>query len=141
MRDGAMALPYRVEWPLRVSQEFGGAAEISASAVRESRSTAADVDAKPGVTAAQRKLLESRYDLQPKLDPSAKMSRGKPLAVGPTARLADGLSWDRLAAMSPDDGRAKKAFPRPCRIPSMRRAAWSSPRSRSRCSRACSAST
>lgn len=29
-----MALPYRVEWPLRVSQEFGGAPEISASAVR-----------------------------------------------------------------------------------------------------------
>ena len=73
----------------------------------------ADVDAKPGVIAAQRKLLESRYDLQPKLDPSAKMPRGKPLAVGPTARLADGLSWDRLAAMSPDDVRARKAFPYP----------------------------
>lgn len=73
----------------------------------------ADVDARPGVTAAQRKRLESRYDLQPKLDPSAKMSRGKPLAVGPTARLADGLSWDRLAAMSPDDVRGKKAFPYP----------------------------
>lgn len=73
----------------------------------------ADVDAKPGVTAAQRQLLESHYDLQPKLDPSAKMSRGKPLAVGPTARLAGGMSWDRLATMSPDDIRAKKAFPYP----------------------------
>src|SRR4029450_10110354 len=45
----------------------------------------ADVDARPGVGAAQRKLLEGRYDLQPRLDPAARMSRGKPLVVGPTA--------------------------------------------------------
>ena len=45
---------------------------------------------RPAVMAAQRKLLESRYDLTPKLDPAAKMSRGKPLCVGPTARLARG---------------------------------------------------
>src|SRR5690348_1140019 len=44
--------------------------------------------AKAGVMDAQRRLLESRYILQPQMDPSAKMSRGKPLAVGPVARLA-----------------------------------------------------
>ena len=44
----------------------------------------ADVAAKPAVTAAQRRLLESRYDLTPRLDPQETMSRGKPLAVGPT---------------------------------------------------------
>src|SRR4030095_2918430 len=60
----------------------------------------ADVDARPGVGAAQRKLLEGRYDLQPRLDPAARMSRGKPLVVGPTARLAGGLTWERLAAMN-----------------------------------------
>lgn len=42
---------------------------------------------KPKVMEAQRKLLESRYNLQANLDPQAKMSRGKPLPVGPTARL------------------------------------------------------
>ena len=31
------------------------------------------------------------------------MSRGKPLAVGPTARLAKGMSWEKLAAMSAED--------------------------------------
>jgi cytochrome c peroxidase len=72
-----------------------------------------EVDAKPGVEAAQRKLLESRYNLQPRLDSAARMSRGKPLVVGPTARLANGLTWDRLAAMTPDDIRARKAFPYP----------------------------
>jgi cytochrome c peroxidase len=73
----------------------------------------ADVDAKPGVMAAQRKLLEGRYELQPKLDPSAKMSRGKPLPVGPTARLGNGMTWDRLAAMGPEEIRGKKLFPYP----------------------------
>ncbi len=68
----------------------------------------ADVAEKPAVTAAQRRLLESRYDLTPRLDPAATMSRGKPLAVGPTARLASGISWDRLAGLSPEkSGRAR----------------------------------
>ena len=62
-----------------------------------------DVAAKPGVMAAQRRLLESRYELRPRLDPTAKMSRGKPLPVGPTARLGGGVSWEQLATMSPDD--------------------------------------
>jgi cytochrome c peroxidase len=68
-------------------------------------------DAKPKVNATQRKLLEARYNLEPKLDPEAKMSRGKPLAVGPTARLPEGMAWEALAAMSPDEVRRKDAFP------------------------------
>jgi len=47
----------------------------------------AEAAEKANVTQAQRRLLETRYNLMPKLDPSARMSRGKPLAVGPTARL------------------------------------------------------
>jgi len=74
---------------------------------------AQDVADKPKVMDAQRKLLESRYNLTPKLDPEAKMSRGKPLAVGPTARLADGLSWERLAEMSPDEIKQAGNFPYP----------------------------
>lgn len=66
---------------------------------------------KGNVTARQRKLLESRYLLEPRLDASATMSRGKPLVVGPTARLPAGLDWDKLAAMSPAEIRAKDAFP------------------------------
>src|SRR2546430_10263656 len=48
----------------------------------------ADAQAKPQVMAAQRQLLESRYDLTPRPDPEAPMARGKPIPVGPTARLA-----------------------------------------------------
>src|SRR5271165_4495925 len=66
---------------------------------------------KPNVSARQRKLLESRYNLEPRLDPTATMSRSKPLVVGPTARLPQGMDWDRLAAMSPAEIRRRDTFP------------------------------
>jgi cytochrome c peroxidase len=68
---------------------------------------------KPMVMKAQRKLLEGRYHLKPKLDPEAKMSRGKPLAVGPTARLPEGMTWDRLTEISPDVMKQQGLFPYP----------------------------
>jgi cytochrome c peroxidase len=71
----------------------------------------AGVAGKPKVMATQRKLLESRYRLETKLDPVAKMSRGKPLPVGPTARLPQGMDWATLAAMTPDEMRQKDLFP------------------------------
>ncbi|MCC6589712.1 MAG: cytochrome B6 [Bryobacterales bacterium] len=66
---------------------------------------------KPKVMDAQRALLNRRYNLQPKLDPQAKMSRGKPLPVGPTARLASGMTWDRLGTMAPEEIRRADSFP------------------------------
>jgi cytochrome c peroxidase len=69
--------------------------------------------AKADVMAAQRDLLSARYVLEPVLDPTAKMSRGKPLAVGPTARLARGLTWDAFAKLTPEQIQADNAFPYP----------------------------
>ena len=66
---------------------------------------------KPTVLARQRKLLEYRYNLEPRLDPAATMSRGKPLVVGPTARLPQGMSWETLAAMTPAEIRRQDTFP------------------------------
>jgi cytochrome c peroxidase len=71
----------------------------------------AGVAGKPKVMATQQKLLESRYHLEPKLDPVAKMSRGKPLPVGPTAKLPEGMDWATLGAMSPEEIRSKDVFP------------------------------
>jgi cytochrome c peroxidase len=72
-----------------------------------------DIADKPKVMEAQRKLLESRYNLTPRLDATAKMSRGKPLPVGPTARLKEGATWERLGNMSPEQLRSANAFPYP----------------------------
>jgi cytochrome c peroxidase len=69
--------------------------------------------AKPKVMDAQRKYLESHYDLTAKRDPKVTMSRGKPICVGPTAKLKGGLTWERLGGMSPADVKKQGAFPYP----------------------------
>jgi cytochrome c peroxidase len=74
---------------------------------------AADVEARAGVMEQQQQLLAARYNLRPKLDPQATMSRGKPLPVGPTARLRQGVTWDSLAQMAPDEIKQANAFPYP----------------------------
>jgi cytochrome c peroxidase len=72
---------------------------------------ARDKAAKARVNAAAQRLLEERYDLRRRVDNSVKMSRGKPIPVGPTAKLKDGLTWDQLGRMSPDEIKAKGVFP------------------------------
>src|SRR4029078_662766 len=42
-----------------------------------------------------------------------KMFRGKPVPIGPTARLAKGTTFDALAQMSPKKIGDQKAFPSP----------------------------
>ncbi len=69
--------------------------------------------ARPKVMALQRKLLESRYNLKAKLDPSVTMSRGKPLAVGPTARLPKDMTWEQLASLNPAQIKQRGLFPYP----------------------------
>jgi cytochrome c peroxidase len=69
--------------------------------------------AKPKVMAAQKALLEARYDLTPKAAPGVTMTRGKPVPVGPTARLAQGMTFEKLAATSPDEIKQKGLFPYP----------------------------
>src|ERR1700757_1300323 len=46
-----------------------------------------DKEAKEGVMARQQKLLEERYNLAAHVDNSVKMSRGKPIPVGPATKL------------------------------------------------------
>ena len=66
---------------------------------------------KPRVMAAAKQLLEERYDLTRRVDTNTKMTRGKPVPVGPTARLKGGVTWEQLGRMSPDEIREKNLFP------------------------------
>lgn len=68
--------------------------------------------AKAGVMQRQMALLNERYDLSRRVANDVKMSRGKPIPVGPAARLAGGVTWDSLAAMSPNEIREKGIFPK-----------------------------
>ena len=72
---------------------------------------ARDKAAKARVMAEHQKLLESRYDLTRRVDPTVTMTRGKPISVGPTARLASGVTWEQLGRMSPQEIREKGLFP------------------------------
>jgi cytochrome c peroxidase len=67
---------------------------------------------KPDVMARQQKLLEERYVLASRPHANITMSRGKPIQVGPTAKLVEGISWDQLAGLSSDEVRAKDLFPK-----------------------------
>ncbi len=58
----------------------------------------------------QMDLLRERYDLSKKVTTDVTMSRGKPLPVGPTAKLK-GVNWDQLGAMTPDEIKQKGIFP------------------------------
>ncbi len=66
---------------------------------------------KPQVMAAAKRLLEERYDLTGRVDSNTKMTRGKPVPMGPTARLKGGVTWEQLGRMSPDDIKDKNLFP------------------------------
>jgi cytochrome c peroxidase len=68
--------------------------------------------AKAGVMSRQMALLNERYDLSKQVSNDVKMTRGKPIPIGPTARLAGGLTWETLAAMSPEEIREKGVFPK-----------------------------
>ncbi len=67
---------------------------------------------KGAVMARQKELLEQRYDLSPKVSETVKMSRGKPIPVGPATRLPEGMTWEKLAELSPDEVREKALFPK-----------------------------
>lgn len=72
---------------------------------------ARDKAAKARVMAEHQRLLEERYDLSRRVDESVRMTRGKPIPVGPTAKLKSGLTWDQLGRMTPDAIRDQGVFP------------------------------
>ncbi|MDB6068486.1 MAG: hypothetical protein JWR26_4694 [Pedosphaera sp.] len=72
---------------------------------------AQDKAAKTNVMAEHQKLLDERYDLRRHVADNVTMTRGKPIPVGPTAKLKGGVTWEQLGKMSPDEIRDKGVFP------------------------------
>lgn len=71
---------------------------------------AKDKAQKDEIMKRQLDLLNARYDLSKRVTTEVTMSKGKPLPVGPTARLKD-VTWDQLAAMAPETIKEKGIFP------------------------------
>jgi len=68
--------------------------------------------AKPAVMKQHMDLLNERYDLSNRPAPGVTMSRGKPVQEGIRAKLPAGMTWEKLAAMSPEEIREKDLFPK-----------------------------
>jgi cytochrome c peroxidase len=66
---------------------------------------------KPSFAKRQQALLAERYDLADRPVKGVTMSRGKPVQEGVRVRLPAGMTWDKLAALTPEDIKTKKLWP------------------------------
>jgi cytochrome c peroxidase len=66
---------------------------------------------KPDFAKRQQALLAERYDLADRPAAGVTMSRGKPVQEGVRVKLPRDMTWVKLAAMSPEDIKAKDIWP------------------------------
>jgi cytochrome c peroxidase len=67
---------------------------------------------KPKVMEERQAYMARRYDFTGAVRRDATMTRGKPLPVGPVARLPGGVAgWEELAELSPAEIRKRELFP------------------------------
>jgi len=66
---------------------------------------------KPAVMKRQMDLLQERYDLRNDAVPGVTMTGGKPVQQGVRVKLAPGMSWEKLDAMTPEEIRTGDFFP------------------------------
>lgn len=67
--------------------------------------------AKPAIERKHQQLLQERYDLSNKPVTGVTMARGKPVQGGVRIKLPAGVTWEKLATMTPDQIREQGAFP------------------------------
>lgn len=66
---------------------------------------------KPVFAQRQQDMLAARYDLADRPARGVAMSRGKPVQDGVRVKLPEGMNWEELAALSPEDIRERQLWP------------------------------
>ena len=66
---------------------------------------------KPTFAKRQQDLLAERYDLVDRPAKGTAMSRGKPVQDGVRVKLPEGMTWEKLAALSPEEVKEKQVWP------------------------------
>jgi cytochrome c peroxidase len=66
---------------------------------------------KPEFAKRHQALLAERYELADRVARGVTMPRGKPVQEGVRVKLPKDMTWERLAAMSPEDMKAKDLWP------------------------------
>ncbi len=67
---------------------------------------------KPEVMKRHMDLLQERYDLANRPAKGVTMSRGKPVQEGVRVKLPQGVTWEQLASMSPEEIKEKNLWPK-----------------------------
>lgn len=67
--------------------------------------------AKPSIMKRQMDLLNQRYDLSDRPAEGVTMSGGKSIQEGVRAKLPEGMTWEKIAAMGPQEIKEKGLFP------------------------------
>jgi cytochrome c peroxidase len=86
-------------------QNGGGDQHVDFAALRATK-----IAEKPQAMERQLALLDERYELAD-VPSTVAMTNGKPLQEGVRVRLPAGLTWEALAALSPEEIRAQALFP------------------------------
>jgi cytochrome c peroxidase len=68
--------------------------------------------AKPDIERRHSNLLSERYDLSDRPARGVMMERDKPLQEGVRVKLPEGVTWETLASLSPEEIRDKNVFPK-----------------------------
>jgi cytochrome c peroxidase len=109
-----MNVKFSIHWPwlalLAALATLGGVTAAKAQEDFAALVTRTQME-KPQFAQRQQKLLAERYDLLDRPAKGAAMSRGKPLQEGVRARLPQGVTWEILAAMKPDEIKSKNLWP------------------------------
>ncbi len=66
---------------------------------------------KPAFAKRQQALLAERYDLADRRATGVTMSKGKPVQEGVRVKLPEGMTWEKLAALSPEEIKGKNLWP------------------------------
>lgn len=67
---------------------------------------------KQAINDRQKDLLNQRYDLSNKPSKNTTMSKGKPIQEGVRIKLPEGVTWEILGKMSPEEIKAKGVYPK-----------------------------
>lgn len=96
---------------IAMSAMFAGAATIAADDMSFSDLVQSTQQEKPKFAKRQQDMLADRYDLSNRPVPGVEMAGGKAVQGGVRVRLPAGVTWDQLAAMSPEEIQTKGLWP------------------------------